>query len=699
MTSPLITIDSESTRDIDDAFSISQVDGGPIVLTIAIADPCDLVAPGSELDDRALQQVCSVYRRDRTVAKMLPSAISEHRASLVAGKKRDALVMKIVLRTDLTMESFGVSFEKVQVTHRLHHDEAPKILRSTEHELHTAMKLAAAICTQLLDQRRKNGALALYDMTRLLVSDEEGRLQFLEKKEDVIGYIIVQELMILANVSMAAYMAEHNIPAIYRNHVPKMAAPSSLDLAATMQSWIESGGDLTQIAQKLQASLGKASYESVIKGHYGLSVPSYLHMTSPLRRYVDLINLRQLKAFCTGQQAPYGQDQLIGMAEHVNQTLLERGEAQSTHFKSVVRSEAQELIAAGNLLGAKNEVLVQAIKIAAAEGAMQPVLSAELCRLMMRGVMEDKVADALMTDLPISAWNAEVMTAYVHWLKQVPSRAMHAMVHGQQTKTFECDIFSSSVPGDGFNANCTIVRDGNKFSGEQQELKRKDAEQSALIMAITGMLQMQSVTPALVAPAKAEIPSISNTKGTLLELCQKRKWHPPVFTHQSSGPSHQMTFECSLVLETPQETLREKATGATKKMAEAKVSEMALEKLLSSAKPAKPANPNTQPNPQAEDVVPPAPAAPEQPDAKASNSSAADTTNYKGMLLEKCQKHRWPAPHFETVAQGPGHQMEFHTKVVLKAGPIAHEGISKASTRKAAEAMACKNLLAQLSTH
>lgn len=83
---PLVTIDSESTRDIDDAFSIRGLPGGQVELLVAIADPSTAVPVGSKADTEAQALAASIYARDRTVKRMLPQDVSENASSLVQGQ-------------------------------------------------------------------------------------------------------------------------------------------------------------------------------------------------------------------------------------------------------------------------------------------------------------------------------------------------------------------------------------------------------------------------------------------------------------------------------------------------------------------------------------------------------------------------------------------------------------------------------------
>lgn len=120
----------------------------------------------------------------------------------------------------------------------------------------------------MLHRRRRGGALAVYDLQRLIVANEEGRLVQLSRAEEVLGHIIVQEAMVLVNTLAAKFMVEHDVPGLYRNHVPRPASPPVRDLAETLEAWIKSGElDLASARAQFHAIVGRASYGATTLGH------------------------------------------------------------------------------------------------------------------------------------------------------------------------------------------------------------------------------------------------------------------------------------------------------------------------------------------------------------------------------------------------------------------------------------------------
>lgn len=693
MTQPIVTIDAITTRDIDDAFTVQAVEGG-YLLTVMIADPTRLVPVGSDQDTTALANVATVYRRDAAVLKMLPAFVSENKGSLVCGQKRDAMVIELKLDEHLAVADVSIKFAPIQVTHRLCHEDIPQILSNKEHELHGLIRLVAGLASRKLEIRRNSGALALYDLQQFMLTDEEGRVHTFKSKDEVMGYIIVQEMMIMANVAVADMLLQNDIPAIFRNHVPKKSAPESKDMAATLQGWMDQGGTgMADNAKRLLAQVGSALYEACVKGHYGLAVPAYVHTTSPLRRYADLVNIRQLKAFLAKEEVPYTSEQLSGLAAHINFTLAERDAAREAHFKNVVKTKAESHMAADKLYGAPEEILVQAIKIVASSGLMPGPLETELNRLFQVNAMTDKVVDAMLVKLPSTAWPASLATAYIDWLRAVPSRTMHALTHAEQAGGFTYKFSTISVAG-GFTARCVLRKDGQQWIGESQGGRKREAEQAAAAAALGAKLAVVEAPEPMpaeigegaevavhnvsVEPSveQGEINALSpNPKGMLITMCQAMKCSAPEYETHSAGPAHCLTFSCTAGISVGSHRITETASASSKKDAEAKASQALLIKLAAT-----------------KEAV--AGSAPEKPLVLVSAHVAS--SNFKGTLMELCQKNRWAVPTFNSRSVGPSHQPQFNTIVEIEIKGARRKAEGVGGTKKAAEAHACQMLLAKL---
>lgn len=573
-----VTIDSENTRDIDDAFWVeSQVDGG-VKLHIAIANPTKLVKIGSSEDERARRLGATAYIRDQAVSKMLPGRISEDASSLTAGKFRDAFVFEIDMDQSLAVTRFLPTSCKIEVAHRLSYHQIPEIISDNKHPLQPMLNTATTLAKVLLQSRRQRGALALYDLTRFMLSDEEGNLRKYRDADEVIGNILIQEMMVLVNSLIARYMVEHDIPALFRNHQPKISAPTSNELAETIESWLTTGSaDSTSVVAQFNAIAGKAKYGASATGHYGLSLPLYLHASSPLRRYADLINMRQLSAHLTQKTLPYKKVELEDIATHLNETLERRQAERKEGFKDVVARTASRAVSTGNLARLADHELSAAVKLSREAGYLPPALINELINRMENATLADSVADRLVFEVPRAAITSPLAIVLGRWLQANPARAMHLYMHGKQIGWFSSETLEVEHQVDFFYATITasVTETGQTLKANGTGSKKRDAEQQAVIRliayAIDCPIEEAPIKNIQESEFKKNQPAVNgNPKGKLLEQCQQHGWKTPVFETGGSGPSHRMVFWAKVGLEVDGIQYTGQAQGKTsKKEAEA----------------------------------------------------------------------------------------------------------------------------------
>ncbi|OLP04600.1 RNB domain-containing ribonuclease [Rhodoferax antarcticus] len=573
----LVTIDSESTRDIDDAIGVEQLESGFRVV-IAITDPTWLVKIGSTEDENAKLLGETVYVRDKSVRKMLPAAISEFSGSLIEGAGRKVFVFEATLDAALEVQSFRVARQFMTVTNRLSYDDIPRILQGEPSSLQGALKAAASLGHQLLTKRRKRGALALYDLARLIYMDDEGRLIQLARQEEVIGNIIVQEMMILGNSLVAGFMVENEIPGIFRNHKAKPAAPPPDELFATITTWLDSG---TMDAEKIESTfavlLGKASYGATVTGHYALALPFYAHLTSPLRRYADMVNLRQLRAFLKKLPFPYGKDDLQVLADTLNEKAKDRKDKRTNGFKEVVKARAARALERGSLEQLADHEMVQAIKMGIASGSLPDVLVDELVRRFEQAIITDKIADCLLQEGGTN-WPDSLKVAFAAWVVETPTKAVNLLTHARQTNFLTDLVITAQGEGTAFDGSVTIERAGSvpvSFAGSAN--RKRDAEQSAAVKAVLSLID--AALPELI-PTGQMVRASGNPKGALLELCQSKQWPMPGYESSGKGPSHAMVFQSKVSVVIDGVVHTETFSGAAnKKDAEAQVSALLLAKL------------------------------------------------------------------------------------------------------------------------
>jgi ribonuclease R len=583
--SQLVTIDGPGTRDIDDAIWVRKAADGGWVVTVAIAVPATLVAKGSPEDHAALALAATVYARSSAIKTMLPRAISEEQAALKVGT-REAMVIEMGLGADLAPNSVAIRLEAVQITRRLTYEDVPALAREQD-DLGRSLATAITVAQGLLARRRAAGALVFADLHRLLYLDEDGGMRQALSASDMVGHIVVQELMVLANTMVARWALERDIPFVFRSHQVKKSAPPPADLVQTILDMVARGDDDRESVQERVALIaGAASYTPIVLGHYALNQPFYAHCTSPLRRYVDLVNQRQISAAVAGHDLPYSQAEIATICTSVNDTLAQAKLDRSAHMKQKVIDRAARTVDAGRLDRLGEPELVQAIKMAARSGSFPVALAEHVAHKLEDNELADKVLDAIV-EISVHDLPAEILQAWSVLLSQHPTKSKHLLMFAVQTGMADRHAVTDRPVAGGFAVTVDLRRiaDDRQIEARATAGRKKDAENlaSARVMCLfIGAPDFEVPTlTAAAAPQKAAPQPLTeganrNFKGELLELCQKRKLAPPEFNVSTSGPPNDARFSCIVSLdgsEGSSEGLR------TKKEAEAAAARALLEQL------------------------------------------------------------------------------------------------------------------------
>lgn len=295
-----VSIDSEDTKDIDDALSISSIDNGYEVV-IHISDVASLVKQDCAMDIEAKARATSLYFSDDKIP-MFPVLFSEMAASLWEGKPRLALSFFIQISHEGQILSRKIVPSIVNITKKLSYDVVDELLeisekkdslslynteslKETEQLSSTLLKLWTV--SSLLEQTRlSKGASFIFRREVLPIIDEHGHITLSEWREDTPARKLVSELMILVNETGAMFAIERNLPLVFRSQ----EAPEN-------NSYQENHAiQMGQMGDNLgYRPIFKPSVVSSKSGfHASLGLNAYAQMTSPIRRYCDLINQRQI---------------------------------------------------------------------------------------------------------------------------------------------------------------------------------------------------------------------------------------------------------------------------------------------------------------------------------------------------------------------------------------------------------------------
>ncbi len=267
------SIDDATTTEIDDAFSVVQLANGNWQVGVHIAAPALGIAPDSPVDREAAKRLSTIYFPGDKITMLPPGTIARY--TLAEGQERPALTMYIEVTPELEIAAQRSAVECVRIAANLRHDvleaqfnEEQLAGGRIEHRFGAELILLWRLATRLEKQRGKDEPALTRADYNFYVDDD--RIRILERKRGTPVDKVVSELMILVNTQWGRLLADHEIPALYR----------------------------------AQAA-GKVRMSTVPAPHQGLGVAQYIWASSPLRRYADLVNQRQLLALVRNENPAY----------------------------------------------------------------------------------------------------------------------------------------------------------------------------------------------------------------------------------------------------------------------------------------------------------------------------------------------------------------------------------------------------------
>jgi ribonuclease R len=360
---PLVTIDGEDARDFDDTVYCEKKRGGGWRLWVAIADVSYYVRPYTALDKEAHNRGTSVYFPSQVVP-MLPEVLSNGLCSLNPQVDRLCMVCEMTISSKGKLSGFQF-YEAVMSSHaRLTYTKVWHILQGDEElrehyrplvkhleELHNLYKV-------LDSARAERGGISFESEEAKFIFNAERRIERIEQTQRNDAHKLIEECMILANISAARFVEKSKEPALFRIHdrpsteaitsfrsvlselglsLPGGDKPEPADYSALLAS-IADRPDHEMLQTMLLRSMKQAVYDPENRGHFGLALQSYAHFTSPIRRYPDLSLHRAIKYLLarqngeTGTSTPgggwhYGTEEMIQLGLHCSMTERRADEA------------------------------------------------------------------------------------------------------------------------------------------------------------------------------------------------------------------------------------------------------------------------------------------------------------------------------------------------------------------------------------
>ncbi|MDA3970731.1 MAG: ribonuclease catalytic domain-containing protein, partial [Desulfobulbaceae bacterium] len=299
---PLLTIDAESTRDLDDALHVERK-GENYVVGIHIADVSQYVKPNSILFATARERVTSLYMADRQIP-MLPPELSEDACSLIAGVDRPAISSLVELTPRGEVVHSRIVRSVVNVKRRLSYDEVLELLADDGDE---EVKILSDLAQNLLLRRVENGAVVMPVPDVNISLGEKVHVTLAESNS--LSRTLVAEFMVLANVLGAQYVSSRMEPGLYRSQEPPR------------QRLYEGVQKDLFLNFKQRRCLSRGHLRTMAMAHSGIGADCYTTITSPIRRFLDLVMQHQLSGMIARKGTPFTEKDCLGFVGNIQNGL------------------------------------------------------------------------------------------------------------------------------------------------------------------------------------------------------------------------------------------------------------------------------------------------------------------------------------------------------------------------------------------
>ena len=295
------TIDDESTKEIDDGVSVEILPDGRQQIWIHIADPTRLVRPDDELDQEARRRSTSLYLPTGMIP-MFPSELATGPMSLIQGKVCPAVSFAVVLEEDGSVAEYTIAATWVKPTYRLTYDDVDEML-----ELGVTAEPEIADIAQWAQKRKQwrqsQGSINIsLPEAMIKVDSEEVEIHLLEESP---ARELVAEMMILAGEVAGRFAVDKEIPIPFRSQ-PQPELPPEEELLQLPAGPVRSCA--------IRGCMPRSEMGTTPARHSGLGLEVYTQVTSPIRRYVDLLSHFQIKAYLRGESCPFTIEQVKEVA-------------------------------------------------------------------------------------------------------------------------------------------------------------------------------------------------------------------------------------------------------------------------------------------------------------------------------------------------------------------------------------------------
>ncbi len=693
-----ITIDGPTSRDLDDALHL-EYSPERFVLHISIADVSACIRSGCLLFNEAMKRVATRYVSDGNIP-MLPRSVSEDALSLLEGQVRPTLTFTVTLSRELEIVNAETRKTVLKNRRKLNYAQVDYIIVNCPDDPdYQLLNDCYVLARRLMDNRRQHGALVIYDLQRLLFTNEEGQLIQMSADDAHKSNIIVQEFMILANMAVAEMAAERGYTFLFRNHTARQSTPQRAEVLEQLRTAIDNPRLLDALSKRAGLWFNRAKYEPVLKGHYGLNLPAYTHVTSPLRRMPDLLNHELLKAQLSGTDPPFTLEQLNEMAHDINSAILHAAEQKRKFFKEQTRKQTKAQVAYADATKFVN-LDPNGFKRVLKEACRSYTMSEELEGVLMVRFEEKKVGVEQLAFLLFEAddgdeaWTRVRAKALETALNTTgfSDQLLHFQMQSGRLADFRIEVKEHQS---GFAARIVARLDADERStptfavgNNKKEAQHAAANEFLRCYLARTLVPASATTEPISMPTFAEESIFAgsgteedlveeNFVGHLGELCITRKSRSmPVYEFSQRGASHSPAITCTCALKVGDELKQTTGVSSNKKVAKQIAAKKMMDEMLKVS---------------VEELV-----------QKGIGSAEPEGTeeiigdNYVGLLNDACMKAGWSVPMYRFAHAGPSHQPTFTCKVSVKSADIVLSAIGVAANKKIAKQVAAREMLKEI---
>ncbi|MFT6715623.1 MAG: ribonuclease R [Saprospiraceae bacterium] len=352
------TIDPHDAKDFDDALSIKKLDNGNYEIGVHIADVSHYVPEGSILDEEAFNRATSVYLVDRVVP-MLPEKLSNGVCSLRPHEEKFCFSAVFEMNENAQVLNEWYGRTTIYSDKRFAYEDAQAIIEGENGPLKPEVLLLDGLAKKLRKERLGKGGLTFDRVEVKFNLDEKGAPTGVYFKESKDANKLIEEFMLLANRSVAAYIGKKSKPKTFVYRIHDKPSPEKFEQFSnfvTKFGYFIKPNNESEIAQSISKlltdvkgkkesnmletlairTMAKAEYSTENIGHYGLGFTHYSHFTSPIRRYPDVMLHRLLQKYLDGEKSVNANEQ-EEMCIHSSkqEKLASQAERDSIKYKQV----------------------------------------------------------------------------------------------------------------------------------------------------------------------------------------------------------------------------------------------------------------------------------------------------------------------------------------------------------------------------